>query len=175
MAIDQKKLMGAFGLDPSQSVIPAPSGFASEEEDFDDNDDPFLPGLPDLENEADLPPIVQNADAPPPCPQDFNTDVDYVRRAQATLIGQSQKLVQIAMENAESGSSKDIFAAADTIRAASETAERLIGLHEKIQAMQAKEGMGTGNTFVQNQVVFQGTTEDAMRMVRERMQNGQNG
>lgn len=172
MAIDQKKLMGAFGLNPSQNVTPTPSGFAAEE-DFDD-DDPFLPGLPDLETEENVPPIVQNTEAPPPCPQDFNTDVDYVRRAQATLIGQSQKLVQIAMENAESGSSKDIFAAADTIRAASETAERLIGVHEKIQAMMAKEGMGTGNTFVQNQVVFQGTTEDAMRMVRERMQNGQN-
>jgi hypothetical protein len=76
------------------------------------------------------------------------------------------------MENAESGSSKDIFAAADTIRAASETAEKLLAVHEKLQAMQGIAGMGNGNTFVQNQVVFQGTTEDAMRLVRQRMKDG---
>lgn len=172
MAIDQKKLMGAFGLEPVQNLTPSNS-FAAEE---DEDDDPFLPGLPELDGTSTrLPPIVQNTEAPPPSPQDFNTDVDYIRRTQASLIGESQRLVQIAMENAESGSSKDIFAAADTIRAASETTERLLTVHEKIQAMQEKEGLGNGNTFVQNQVVFQGTTEDAMRMIREKMRNGQNG
>ncbi len=164
MAIDKKKLMGAFGLNPIQ-------GQPEPEELDEESDDPFLPGLPDMD-EGDSAPILQNTEAPPPCPQDFNTDVDYVRRSQANLVGEAQKLVRLAMENAESGSSKDIFAAADTIRAASETAEKLLAVHEKIQAIQGSNAMGNGNTFVQNQVVFQGSTEDAMRMIRERINNG---
>ncbi len=166
MAIDKKKLMGAFGLNPIQGQPTAPS-----DGDIEEEDDPFLPGLPEMDDQ-NLPPIVPNTEAPAPTAQDLNTDIDYVRRAQSNLVGEAQKLVQIAMENAESGSSKDIFAAADTIRAASETAEKLLAVHEKLQAMQGIAGMGNGNTFVQNQVVFQGTTEDAMRLVRQRMKDG---
>ena len=170
MAIDQSKLMGAFGLNPVQNSQSQGSSIPQEMLDDEEMDDPFLPGLPDLDG-SDSSIILQNTEAPPPCEQDFNTDVDFVRRSQASLVGEAQKLVRIAMENAESGSSKDIFAAADTIRAASETAEKLLSVHEKIQAMKGSMDAGNGNTFVQNQVVFQGTTEEAMRMIRERIVN----
>lgn len=162
MAVDQKKLMGAFGLNPVQP---------SSDENLED--DVFLPdALPEAE-EGRTSPVIMNTEAPAPTQQDFNADVDYARRSYANIMNEAQKLIQIAMENAESGSSRDLFAAADTIRAASETAERLVSLHEKIQKLQGEnQTAGNGNTFVQNQVVFNGTTEDAMRMVRERISNG---
>jgi len=166
MAIDTKKLMGAFGLNPQGAS-------QQQAEDIDGNleEDVFFPDQMPEGDDGRTAPVVQNTEAPPVSAQDFNSDVDYARRSQASLVNEAQKLVQIAMENAESGSSKDIFAAADTIRAASETAERLIALHEKIRELNGKSD-DSGNTYVQNQVVFQGSTEDAMRLVREKMLNG---
>lgn len=168
MAIDQKKLMGAFGLNPIQTnQSPEP-----EDEDFED---PFVSGLPE-EDGGRTPPVIMNTEAPALTPQDFNADIDYARRSYANIASESQKLVQIAMENAESGSSKDLFAAADTIRAASEAAERLVTLYEKLQKLQPSvSDQPAGNTYVQNQVVFNGSTEDAMKMVRERIASGQDG
>ncbi len=168
MTIDQKKLMGAFGLNPSGSQT------APEPQDDDELEDAFIPvGLPDeMEDEGRTAPVIMDTEAPPPSPQDFNSDIDYARRSYANITNEAQKLVQLAMENAENGSSKDVFAAADTIRAASETVERLVSLHEKIQKLRGDADIPAGSTFVQNQVVFNGTTEDAMKMVRERITNG---
>ena len=170
MAVDQKKLMGAFGISPVQAPSSTPESDAADEE----FEDPFLPGMPE-EDEGRTPPVLMDTDAKPVSPQDFNADIDYARRSYANIASESQKLVQIAMENAESGSSKDLFAAADTIRAASEATERLVTLYEKLQKLTAVSGSqqpDAGNTYVQNQVVFNGTTEEAMQMVRERMANG---
>ena len=160
--------MGAFGLNPVQS-----SAAQEPEDDGSLEDDVFLPdALPEGE-EGRTAPVILNTEAPPPTRQDFNADIDYARRSYANIANEAQKLIQIAMENAESGSSRDLFAAADTIRAASEATERLVTLYEKLQKLQGDgQGAGSGNTFVQNQVVFNGTTEDAMRMVRERISNG---
>lgn len=168
MAVDQKKLMGAFGLDPIQTTQSAQADL--EDEEFED---PFLPEMPEGP-EGRTPPVLMNTEAPPVTSQDFNADIDYARRSYANIASESQKLVQIAMENAESGSSKDLFAAADTIRAASEATERLVTLYEKLQKLQSASGgqPDSGNTYVQNQVVFNGTTEDAMQMVRDRIANG---
>lgn len=168
MTIDQKKLMGAFGLNPSGAPV---SPAEPEDENLEDS---FVPvGLPEMdEDEGRTAPVIINTDAPAPSVQDFNTDIDYARRSYANILNEAQKLVQLAMENAESGSSKDVFAAADTIRAASESAERLVNLQEKIQKLRGERQAPQGSTFVQNQVVFNGTTEDAIRMVRERIANG---
>ena len=172
MAVDQKKLMGAFGINPVANQS-ASAGTGIQQDSDDEMEDPFMPEeLPEMDSGRTAP-VIMNTEAPAPTQQDFNADVDYARRSYANILNEAQKLIQIAMENAESGSSKDLFAAADTIRAASETTERLVTLHEKIQKLQGGgQSAGAGNTFVQNQVVFNGTTEDAMRMVRERIADG---
>ena len=141
MAIDQKKLMGAFGLNPIQTnQSPEP-----EDEDFED---PFVSGLPE-EDGGRTPPVIMNTEAPALTPQDFNADIDYARRSYANIASESQKLVQI---------------------------ERLVTLYEKLQKLQPSvSDQPAGNTYVQNQVVFNGSTEDAMKMVRERIASGQDG
>ena len=128
--------------------------------------------LPDEEiDDYDGPsaPVMRNTEATPVTSKDLDIDVDYALRTQNDLINQSQRAVQIALENAQNGgTARDIEVLSETINTATNSVEKLLDLHTKLQKLKSMQGetMPTGNTYVQNQVVFQGTTADALRSLR---------
>ena len=129
--------------------------------------------LPDEEiDDYDGPsaPVMRNTEATPVTSKDLDIDVDYALRTQNDLINQSQRAVQIALENAQNGgTARDIEVLSETINTATNSVEKLLDLHTKLQKLKSMQGdtiQNTGNTYVQNQVVFQGTTADALRSLR---------
>lgn len=116
-------------------------------------------------------PILRNASAKPITSATMDADVDYALRTQSHIINKGQQLIQIALTNAvEDSSARSVEAAAKAIDSVSQSVERLMGIYEKFQKMKGlADGspMGNGNTFVQNQVVYQGTTSDFLKSLKE--------
>lgn len=155
MALNQNKLMNIFGINEEKNEIIVPN---ENDEDIDDYDGPSAP-------------VMRNTEASPVTSRDLDIDIDYTLRTQNDLINQSQRAVQIALENAENGgTARDIEVLSETINTATNTVEKLLDLHTKIQKLKTiqEEPSQSGNTYVQNQVVFQGTTAEALR----RLKNG---
>ena len=78
--------------------------------------------------------------------------------------------LQIALENASNGgTARDIEVASNAITNAAKVVEGLMSLHEKRTKLSGGQQpeMGSGNTFVQNQIVYQGTTSDALKALKE--------
>ena len=162
MALNQTKLMNVFGLneelnDTTDNKEEQPYELMpSPEEDIDDYDGPTAP-------------VLRNTEATPVTSKDLDVDADYALRTQNDLVNQSQRAVQIALENAQNGgTARDIEVLSETINTATNTVEKLLDLHTKLQKLKSLQGepISTGNTYVQNQVVFQGTTADALRSLR---------
>ena len=125
------------------------------------------------EDEDDLlpaAPILRNANAKPITSATMYADVDYALRAQNHIINKGQQLIQIALTNAvEDSSARSVEAAAKAIDSVSQSVERLMGIYEKLHKMKGSADsspMGNGNTFVQNQVVYQGTTSDFIKSLK---------
>ena len=95
--------------------------------------------------------------------------MNYARDTQNDLINQSQRLIQIALENASNGgTARDIEVASNAILNAAKVVEGLLNIQEKrTKLSSAQPNVGSGNTFVQNQIVYQGTTADAMKALRD--------
>lgn len=139
-------------------------------------DDDSYTGTLDLELPEDdedmLPsaPILRNASAKPITSATMDADVDYALRTQSHIINKGQQLIQMALNNAiEDGSAKSIEAAAKTLDSVGKSVERLVGIYEKLHQMQSQPESnlaGNGNTFVQNQVVYQGTTSDFIKSLK---------
>lgn len=115
--------------------------------------------------------ILRNASAKPITSATMDADVDYALRTQSHIINKGQQLIQIALTNAvEDSSARSVEAAAKAIDSVSQSVERLMGIYEKLQKMKGSAGsspVGNGNTFVQNQVVYQGTTSDFLKSLKE--------
>lgn len=116
-------------------------------------------------------PILRNASAKPITSATMDADVDYALRTQSHIINKGQQLIQIALTNAvEDSSARSVEAAAKAIDSVSQSVERLMGIYEKFQKMKGladSSPVGNGNTFVQNQVVYQGTTSDFLKSLKE--------
>ena len=162
MALNQNKLMNVFGINEELENTSEEEKKTYEveipEEEIDDNyDGPSAP-------------VIRNTNASPLTGRDLDIDIDYTIRTQNDLINQSQRAVQIALDNAQNGgTARDIEVLGETINTATNTVEKLIDLHTKIQKLKSTQGdtiQQSGNTYVQNQVVFQGTTADALRTLR---------
>lgn len=116
-------------------------------------------------------PILRNASAKPITSATMDADVDYALRTQSHIINKGQQLIQIALTNAvEDSSARSVEAAAKAIDSVSQSVERLMGIYEKFQKIKGSADsspVGNGNTFVQNQVVYQGTTSDFLKSLKE--------
>ena len=163
MALNQTKLMNVFGLNENNNVTVTDNG---DEPDYELT-------LPDEEIEdydGPTAPVLRNTEAHSVTTKDLDIDADYALRTQNDLINQSQRAVQIALENAQNGgTARDIEVLSETINTATNSVEKLLDLHTKLQKLKSMQGetiQNTGNTYVQNQVVFQGTTADALRSLR---------
>lgn len=169
MAIDKRKLKNLFGNAPDEEVQDS----QEESKDFfDDDSDNENYEFTISENDEDLlpaAPIIRNPDAKPITEQSVVADVNYARDAQNDLINQSQRLIQIALENASNGgTARDIEVASNAILNAAKVVEGLLNIHEKRTKLSSEQpNVGSGNTFVQNQIVYQGTTSEAMKALRE--------
>ena len=162
MALNKKSLQNLFGADDSidEPIMDIDESSENNSDDFTDidisqDDDNGLPPAP----------ILKNPDALPVSNKQVTSDIDFALRAQADLLNRQQQLIQVALENAMNGNSRDVEAATNAISAASSLAEKLISLHEKIQKMksssegeQQQQQIVTGNTI--NQIIYQGTTSD---------------
>jgi hypothetical protein len=166
MAIDKQGLRNLFGNAPDES---------EKKEDFFAEDEqsstPFSLQIPD-DDEDDLlpaPRVVKDIQAAPITQQNVTSDVKYALDTQSDLINQAQRLIQIALENASNGgTARDIEVASNAITNAAKVVEGLMVLHEKRAKIDTPTPeMGSGNTFVQNQIVYQGTTTDALKALRE--------
>lgn len=167
MAIDKKKLKNLFGNAPDEEESNQNSQDFFEEDEDNENYELTLP-----ENDDDLlpaAPIIRNPDAKPITEQSVNADMNYARDTQNDLINQSQRLIQIALENASNGgTARDIEVASNAILNAAKVVEGLLNIHEKRTKLSSEQpNVGSGNTFVQNQIVYQGTTSDAMKALRD--------
>lgn len=167
MAIDKQGLRNLFGNAPEESE--KKEDFFSEEEQTnsyalqlpEDDDDDLLPAAR----------IMRDNNALPVTQQNVTSDVKYALDTQNDLINQSQRLIQIALENASNGgTARDIEVASNAITNAAKVIEGLMILHEKRAKIDTPtQDMGSGNTFVQNQIVYQGTTTDALKALRSGM------
>ena len=167
MAIDKQGLRNLFGNAPEESE--KKEDFFSEEEQTnsyalqlpEDDDDDLLPAAR----------VMRDNNALPVTQQNVTSDVKYALDTQNDLINQSQRLIQIALENASNGgTARDIEVASNAITNAAKVIEGLMILHEKRAKIDTPtQDMGSGNTFVQNQIVYQGTTTDALKALRSGM------
>ena len=166
MAIDKQGLRNLFGNAPEETE--KKEDFFSEDEtqeessfefNFSEEEDDLLPAAP----------IIRDTEAAPITQQNVISDVKYALDTQNDLINQAQRLIQIALENASNGgTARDIEVASNSILNAAKVVEGLMALHEKRAKIDAPQPeMGSGNTFVQNQIVYQGTTTDALKALRE--------
>ena len=167
MAIDKKKLKNLFGNAPDEEESNQSSQDFFEEDEDNENYELTLP-----EDDNDLlptAPVIRNPDAKPITEQSVNADMNYARDTQNDLINQSQRLIQIALENASNGgTARDIEVASNAILNAAKVVEGLLNIHEKRTKLSSEQpNVGSGNTFVQNQIVYQGTTSDAMKALRD--------
>ena len=167
MAIDKKKLKNLFGNAPDEEESNQSSQDFFEEDEDNENYELTLP-----EDDDDLLPaaaVIRNPDAKPITEQSVNADMNYARDTQNDLINQSQRLIQIALENASNGgTARDIEVASNAILNAAKVVEGLLSIHEKRTKLSSEQpNVGSGNTFVQNQIVYQGTTSDAMKALRD--------
>lgn len=164
MAIDKQGLRNLFGNAPEETE--KKEDFFSEEEQTnsyalqlpEDDDDDLLPAAR----------VMRDNNALPVTQQNVTSDVKYALDTQNDLINQSQRLIQIALENASNGgTARDIEVASNAITNAAKVIEGLMILHEKRAKIDTPtQDMGSGNTFVQNQIVYQGTTTDALKALR---------
>ena len=159
MALNNNKLMNLFGLNEENEEQEEEQTYELEmpAEEVEDYDGPSAP-------------VLRNTEAVPVSSKDLDIDADYALRTQNDLINQSQRAVQIALDNAQNGgTARDIEVLSETINTATNTVEKLLDLHTKLQKLKSSQGetiQNSGNTYVQNQVVFQGTTSDALRSLR---------
>lgn len=167
MAIDKQGLRNLFG-NASDEETKKKEDFFSEDEtqeesgfefNFSEEEDDLLPAAP----------VIRDTEAAPITQQNVISDVKYALDTQNDLINQAQRLIQIALENASNGgTARDIEVASNSILNAAKVVEGLMALHEKRAKIDAPQPeMGSGNTFVQNQIVYQGTTTDALKALRE--------
>ena len=165
MAIDKKKLRNLFNNTTEENTQDKNDFFDETDTNNETNNLTFLTEKDDLLPDA---PIIRNPESIPITEQSIVADVNYARDTQNDLINQSQKLIQIALENASNGgSARDIEVASNAILNASKVIEGLLTLHEKRTKLSSEESnFCSGNTFVQNQIVYQGTTSDAMRAIK---------
>ena len=165
MAIDKQGLRNLFGNAPEETE--KKEDFFAEEEQTssyqlqlpEDDDDDLLPAAR----------VIRDNNALPVTQQNVTSDVRYALDTQNDLINQSQRLIQIALENASNGgTARDIEVASNAITNAAKVIEGLMILHEKRAKIDTPtQEMGSGNTFVQNQIVYQGTTTDALKALRD--------
>lgn len=164
MAIDKQGLRNLFGnADEDEKK----EDFFSEDSDTEDSPFEFFTEDDDLLPAA---PIIRDKEALPITQQNINSDVKYALDTQNDLINQAQRLIQIALENASNGgTARDIEVASNAITNAAKVVEGLMSLHEKRTKLNggSQPEMGSGNTFVQNQIVYQGTTSEAMKALRD--------
>ena len=165
MAINKQGLRNLFGNAPEETE--KKEDFFAEEEQTssyqlqipEDDDDDLLPAAR----------VMRDNNALPVTQQNVTSDVKYALDTQNDLINQSQRLIQIALENASNGgTARDIEVASNAITNAAKVIEGLMILHEKRAKIDTPtQEMGSGNTFVQNQIVYQGTTTDALKALRD--------
>lgn len=172
MAINKKSLQDLFGADdqPKKSIFDdQDDGIEAEDDsqgftdiDIDDSyEDDLLPAAP----------VIRNTQAMPISAETVNADFDYSIRTQSSIINNAQQLIQLALQNAvEGGTARDLEVAATAIETAGNAVERLLNLHEKIKKItpaDSQQLQPSGNTFIQNQVVYQGTTADIFAKLKE--------
>ena len=187
MALNRQKLKDLFGTDDEQENTSIASesahnffsdGEATTEEreviDILSDEEDSYTGTLDLDIPDDdglLPkaPVMRNAQAKPLPPESVDADVDFAIRTQSYIINKGQQLIELALTNAaEDGSARSIEAAAKAIETLGGSVEKLLGVYEKLKNIKGGDSnpMGSGNTFVQNQVVYQGTTSDIIKQLR---------
>lgn len=166
MAIDKQGLRNLFG-NASDDEVKKEDFFAEDNEQseddgfefsYSDDEDDLLPAAP----------VIRDTEAAPITQQNVISDVKYALDTQNDLINQAQRLIQIALENASNGgTARDIEVASNSILNAAKVVEGLMALHEKRAKIDTPQPeMGSGNTFVQNQIVYQGTTADALKALK---------
>jgi hypothetical protein len=164
MAIDKQGLRNLFGNAPEETE--KKEDFFSEE----DQTNSYALQLPEDDDDDLLPAarVIRDNNALPVTQQNVTSDVKYALDTQNDLINQSQRLIQIALENASNGgTARDIEVASNAITNAAKVIEGLMILHEKRAKIDTPtQDIGIGNTFVQNQIVYQGTTTDALKALR---------
>lgn len=171
MPINNKKLQDIFGSDSSEND----ENMSSELDIADDADDNGFPLNLNAQDDDDLippAPVFRDPEALPVTQKAVDSDIDYALRTQCNLINQSQQLIEIALKSsADGGTSADIKAAAEAINTATNAVEKLIALHEKLQKIKAvtpeAQPAMTGNTLIQNQVIYNGTTADILKQLSE--------
>ena len=168
MAIDKQGVRNLFGNAPGESE--KKEDFFAEEEQTNSS---YTIQIPNDDDDDLLPTarIMRDNNALPVTQQNITSDVRYALDTQNDLINQSQRLIQIALENASNGgTARDIEVASNAITNAAKVIEGLMSLHEKRAKIDTPiQDMGSGNTFVQNQIVYQGTTTDALKALKSGM------
>lgn len=92
-------------------------------------------------------------------------DIDYSRESLKYLSKRSQQLLEVAIERVlNGGSARDLEVTSQLLNNSSEILEKLIELHDKSNELTTnKPNLGKGNTFVQNQNVFYGSTSELLK------------
>ena len=113
-------------------------------------------------------PVLYNVqDKLPITDEEQASDLQYSRKAMQSIIDRSQKVLELSIKNIEeSGSDRSIEVATEAVNSAINASEKLVDLHDKLEKLKIAKaklnGLGSGNSFVQNQTVIQMTTAELL-------------
>lgn len=119
------------------------------------------------EEKIKAPVLYNSQDSIPISDEEQASDLQYSRKAMQSIIDRSQKVLELSIKNIEeSGSDRSIEVATEAVNSAINASEKLVDLHDKLEklkiAKQKLNGLGHGNSFVQNQTVIQMTTAELL-------------
>lgn len=182
MAVDKKKLRNLFGVGEEEKPkavksVPVPAKpkdiFAEPDDDMEiiaDDSGEEVTFLPQEEEEIMPVNVKRKPKTKGLSSQDYVADTQFAVETLQDLLVQAQKAVGLALEGAaDGGTARDREVLNGSIEMAANTAEKLLTMYEKLNKIQQQNNPtdGGGNTYVQNNIVFKGTTADVLKSLQD--------
>jgi len=99
-------------------------------------------------------------------PQRFQNDINYVFGVLNSTIEKSKEALDNALELAqETDQARAYEVVGQLVKHTVDSAEKIIDIHMKLKEMESEKSSGTNVT--QNNAIFVGRTEDALKLIRQ--------
>ena len=136
-------------------------------EDEDMSEDEYSDEIVEEENKTKAPVLYNTQDNVPISEEEKASDLQYSRKSMQSIVDRAQKILELSIKNIEeSGTDRSIEVATEAVNSAVNASEKLVDLHDKLEKLKISReklnGMGSGNSFVQNQTVVHLTTAELL-------------
>lgn len=136
-------------------------------EDEDMSEEEYSDEIVEEENKTKAPVLYNTQDNVPISEEEKASDLQYSRKSMQSIVDRAQKILELSIKNIEeSGTDRSIEVATEAVNSAVNASEKLVDLHDKLEKLKISReklnGMGSGNSFVQNQTVVHLTTAELL-------------